>query len=417
MRSCCALYVDAGYLLASAATRVTGTSLRGGVRVDHAELVPRLIAQAEKDSRLPLLRLNWYDSGGEAGGQPDAVQARLGLTPRVKLRLGRLSYAGEQKGVDLRLGLDLVTHARNRTIDIAYLLSGDDDLTEAVEEAQGHGVQVILLAVPDDEGKPYGVARHLQRESDGLLLIDEATVRESVRSAGPQSPPAPAGAEVLPGSALVPSEAGPPASNSAGGDVGDARSAPTRPGGPGVTGPSPASAPAATAPTTSPGQQTPGAAKVPTPSPAMFGAARAAHPPPPASLRAATRLENDAIVVYSTTTGRPSEPPAMSHARVADDGLVDEVCRRVLGTWLQSVTDKDRTHLFANRPSIPPDIDRALLQDLSARLGFYDIFEQDRFALRAAFWARAEQMVDQPDDPGEEAPAMSPGGRPPGLPG
>ena len=186
MRSYCALYVDAGYLLSSSATRVTGTSLRGGVRVDHQALIERLLAQVEDDSGLPLLRVNWYDSGGNVNGAPSSSQLAIGMLPRVKLRLGRLSPAGEQKGVDLRLGLDLVTHARNRIVDVMYLLCGDDDLTEAVEEAQGHGVQVILLAVPNEAGEPFGVARHLQRESDGLALIEEETIRESVRAAGPR---------------------------------------------------------------------------------------------------------------------------------------------------------------------------------------------------------------------------------------
>ena len=47
MRSYCAIYVDAGYLYASAATRVIGTSLRSGVKVDNHALVNGLIAQAE----------------------------------------------------------------------------------------------------------------------------------------------------------------------------------------------------------------------------------------------------------------------------------------------------------------------------------------------------------------------------------
>jgi hypothetical protein len=38
MRSHSALYVDAGYLLSSAATRVTGSSLRRGIEVDYAAL-------------------------------------------------------------------------------------------------------------------------------------------------------------------------------------------------------------------------------------------------------------------------------------------------------------------------------------------------------------------------------------------
>ena len=112
MRSQCALYVDAGYLLAASATRVTGTSLRSGVDVDNGALITSLIAQAEVDSGMPLLRVNWYDSGNRAGGLPDFFQQQIGLMPKVKLRLGRRSLSGEQKGVDMRIGLDLAAHGR-----------------------------------------------------------------------------------------------------------------------------------------------------------------------------------------------------------------------------------------------------------------------------------------------------------------
>ncbi len=182
MRSYCAIYVDAGYLLAASATRVTGTSLRRGVRVDHAALIHGLIAQAEAESGLPLLRVNWYDSGGRPGGMPDLQQDHIGMLPRVKLRLGRLSQTGEQKGVDLRMGLDLATYARNRVVDAIYLVSGDDDLTEAVEEAQFHGLQLVILAVPDDRGRPHAVAKNLQREADGVILIEAQTIDANVKS-------------------------------------------------------------------------------------------------------------------------------------------------------------------------------------------------------------------------------------------
>ena len=97
-------------------------------------LIDNLIREVVQDSDLPLLRVNWYDSGGGRNGTADHVQWEIGLLPRVKLRLGRLSTSGEQKGVDLRIGLDLVGHARNQAVDQIYLVSGDDDLTEAVEE-------------------------------------------------------------------------------------------------------------------------------------------------------------------------------------------------------------------------------------------------------------------------------------------
>ncbi len=40
------------------------------------------------------------------------------MLPRVELRLGRTSPQGEQKGVDLRIGLDLAAHGRNRSVDV-----------------------------------------------------------------------------------------------------------------------------------------------------------------------------------------------------------------------------------------------------------------------------------------------------------
>ncbi|WP_157635769.1 NYN domain-containing protein, partial [Nostocoides japonicum] len=187
MTSRCALYVDAGYLLASSATRVTGSSLRGSVNVDYGSLVDRLVQQAQELSGLPVLRVNWYDSGGRPGGQADHDQEVLGMLPRVKLRLGRRSPNGEQKGVDVRLGLDLATHGRNHVADVMFLVSGDDDLTEAVEEAQGHGVQVVLLAVPDVNGKAHAVARHLVREADGVELIHGETIDATVHR--PVPPP------------------------------------------------------------------------------------------------------------------------------------------------------------------------------------------------------------------------------------
>lgn len=201
MRSYCAIYVDVGYLLSGAATRVTGTSLRGGVVIDYQRLIDAVIAQVESDSDLPLLRLNWYDSAAGRGGVADHRQHHIGMLPRVKLRLGRLNPLGEQKGVDIRIGLDLVAHARNQAVDQMYLVTGDDDLTEAVEEAQTQGVQVILLGVPGADGQPHGVAANLQREADRMLLIDGTAIDDTVHTKRVADAPTPAPATPEPISA------------------------------------------------------------------------------------------------------------------------------------------------------------------------------------------------------------------------
>lgn len=347
MRSQCAIYVDAGYLIAASATRVTGTSLRSGVDVHHGQLINGLIEQAEADSGLPLLRVNWYDSGSRPGGLPDFVQDQIGLMPRVKLRLGRRSISGEQKGVDLRIGLDLATHGRQRVVDVMYLVSGDDDLTEAVEEAQSHGVQVQLLVVPDHADRPHAVARHLQRAADRVLLIDGANVDRAVR---PRAIPE----ELLP-------HPEPEAPDT-------------------VPSPEPARAgaaePAPPAAGESPASQGP---DVPTPS--VFAGKRSTvlvPPPPPAS-----------TVAWTSASGAPG------HFGDVEDltaEVIDAVARQVVDAWCASATPAMLADLKAGRPMIPGDLDRALLVDLSGRGHVYDVPDSARHALRDRFWFLVDRI-------------------------
>ncbi len=330
MRSQCAVYIDAGYLLAAAATRVTGTSLRSSVEVDHAGLIEAVIDQAERDSGLPLLRVNWYDSGARPGGLPDHAQDLIGLMSKVKLRLGRRSWSGEQKGVDLRIGLDLATHGRQRVVDVMYLVSGDDDLTEAVEEAQSHGVQVTLLVVPNHAGAPIAVARHLHRAADGMILLDEEAVSRCVRS---RSIPK----ELLPD--LAPAE-----------PIADDEPVPT---------PQPAAAQA-------PG---PGSAGAPI-TPNVLASKRPTTVIPPSP---------SCVVVPIPASEVPAED-------------VDAVVRQVIEGWCRAATPDSLAALRVGRPSIPGDLDRALLMDLSNRTGLDDIPESVRHALRDRFWILADKI-------------------------
>lgn len=356
MRAHCALYVDAGYLLASAATRVTGTSLRNGVVVDQGKLVESLIKQAEEVCGLPLLRVNWYDAGGRPGGQADHAQQALGMLPRVKLRLGRISLQGEQKGVDIRLGLDMTMHGRNGVAEVMFLVSGDDDLTEAVEEAQGHGVQVIIFAVPDQIGRPHAVSRHLQREADGLVLIDPATIDAAVR------PPMPK---------------------------------PVRPeddADPVAPEPVPHAVPAAVV-TAGPPER----GRDATPTPAILARPRSTpHPAAPATPAAVSRRSHwaNGELAWSTSTG--STPSVGSHVGDFDEAerqLIDEVARSVIASWRVNATEPARQSLLRGRPFIPGDLDRALLMDLSAGLGIYDIDDHTRVQLRDRFWVIADMEL------------------------
>ena len=332
MRSHSAVYVDSGYLLAAAATRVSGTSLRSAVTVDHQALIQLLADQATADSGLPLLRIHWYDAA--RNGHPEPAHEQIGMLPKVKVRLGRIGYEGEQKGVDLRIGLDMVAHARNGAVDVMYLVSGDDDLTEAVEEAQAQGVQVIVLAVPTAEGRPHGLSRHLQQAADGIALVD---------------------AERL--------------------DAGVKKSAAA------ITAEIKAALPAAPEPGP--------AAKAPSPADLVK---RAATPRPAPPAHPAERpVGRPSEVVYSSTTGgTASISPRYEGVPEESLELMDVVAKRVADTYFLTTTPAQREALVAGRPSIPRDVDRSLLQDASDSLGVYDISDPLRFRLRDKFWEAVE---------------------------
>ena len=78
MRSQCALYVDAGYLLAASAHARHRHFTAQRRRRRQRALITSLIAQAEVDSGMPLLRVSWYDSGNRAGGLPTSSSNRSG---------------------------------------------------------------------------------------------------------------------------------------------------------------------------------------------------------------------------------------------------------------------------------------------------------------------------------------------------
>jgi len=328
MRSHCAVYVDSGYLLAAAATRVTGTSLRSSVTVDHPALIGQLADQATADSGLPLLRIHWYDAA--RNGHPEPTHEQIGMLPRVKVRLGRIGYEGEQKGVDLRIGLDMVAHARNGAVDVMYLVSGDDDLTEAVEEAQAQGVQVIVLAVPTTDGRPHGLSRHLQQASDGMALVEAERLDSWVKKSAAA-----------------------------------------------ITAEIKAATPAAPVPAP--------AAKHPSPADLAqrVTAPRTAVPTVPAERRVGSPRE---VVYTSITGGTASISPRYEGIPEESLELMDVVAKRVADTYFLTATPAQREALLADRPSIPRDVDRSLLQDASESLGTYDIADALRFRLRDKFW-------------------------------
>ncbi|WTW97175.1 NYN domain-containing protein [Streptomycetaceae bacterium NBC_01309] len=141
-----ALFVDVGYVYAAIGLLVAGTAERRAFRVDAEFLISSLIDEARvvfPEGRL--LRVYWYD--GARNRVPTFEQKQVAELPDVKVRLGNLNAHNQQKGVDSLIRSDLESLARNRAIEDAVVVSGDEDLVLAVETAQSYGVRVHLWGI------------------------------------------------------------------------------------------------------------------------------------------------------------------------------------------------------------------------------------------------------------------------------
>ena len=118
------------------------------------------------------------------------------------------------------------------------------------------------------------------------------------------------------------------------------------------------------------------------PSPSMLAGRR--HPP------ATPARPVTAVAIYSSITGAESQPaPEFASASTEQ---VDQVCRAVLESWLASASPGQKAHLRQGRPNVPSDVDRALLQDMSAVTGEYYLDDNTRYLLRERFWVVLDEL-------------------------
>ena len=155
-----AVFVDAGYVFAQGSALLAGRKLpRAEINLNHEAVIAAFGTFAEKQSKVPLLRVYWYD-GTSAG--PTAQHLAIAHMRDVKVRLGFVNSVGEQKGVDSLIITDMIALARNRAISDAVLISGDEDLRVGVQQAQEFGVRIHLIGIKPSRG------------SQSLFLLQEA---------------------------------------------------------------------------------------------------------------------------------------------------------------------------------------------------------------------------------------------------
>jgi uncharacterized LabA/DUF88 family protein len=171
----CALFVDAGYLLADGAMAVHGTRHRETVAWDFAGLLQLLSNLGRERTGMPLLRCYWYEATVE--GRRSTEHEALADLPGLKLRVGRIR-PGRREGVDTEIHRDLMTLARNKAIADAVVVSGDEDLAQIITDAQDLGVRVTVVHVAVDGN--WTISRMLRQECDDLIEIGSGHLRPYV---------------------------------------------------------------------------------------------------------------------------------------------------------------------------------------------------------------------------------------------
>lgn len=336
MPSQTAIFIDAGFLLSLGGHRAAGTTLRSAFTTHYESLVRGIVQTVKKNTGLTNLRVYWYDASKD--GLFTEQHKRIGLIPGVKVRLGRISYNGEQKGVDLRLALDLVGVARNRAATIAYLVSGDDDLAEAVEEAQDLGMKVVLLGIAKPESRlgVASVAEHLALTADSIetisdQLLDSAFTRVIEWDQNHSKK-----------SAMIAKAASNTDEN-----LEDSKPA------------------------------------VPTP------AVMAQKIPQPSPTESLPPVE----IVY--TSGSAMEGYQGSAAYEQKElAAAEDIGGKVAESWLALTTQAEVLELLADKPQLPLEIDRTLLKDCAQVLGEWKTDQQKiRRALRGAFWDYLDRLM------------------------
>ena len=81
-------------------------------------------------------------------------------------------------------------------------------------------------------------------------------------------------------------------------------------------------------------------------------------------------------------------PPGWAASAGGEVGvaLFDAVAYAVVSSWCSTGTPESLAELRASDPTIPGELDRALLLDLSSRSGAYDIGDEGRHQVRDRFW-------------------------------
>ena len=135
--------------------------------------------------RRQLIRIYYYNAKVGQKQEPElykqqqAFFAGVNAIPYSELRLGRLVYTNwpsvppYEKGTDVQLATDMITHNYKGNYDVAILVAGDSDYAGALQAVKDNGkhVEVALF------GKE-GTSRQLRAAADRVITINSRVLKD-----------------------------------------------------------------------------------------------------------------------------------------------------------------------------------------------------------------------------------------------
>jgi len=137
-------------------------------------------------NRRQLIRIYYYNARVGQKQEPElykqqqAFFAGVNAIPYTELRLGRLVYTNQwpnvppyEKGTDVQLATDMITHSYKGNYDVAILVAGDNDFAGAVQAVKDNGkhVEVALF------GKE-GTSQLLRSVADRVIPINVRLLKD-----------------------------------------------------------------------------------------------------------------------------------------------------------------------------------------------------------------------------------------------
>jgi len=126
-----------------------------------------------------LIRIYYYNAKVGLKEEPERYRdqqrffASVNAIPYSELRLGRLVYNNwpnsppYEKGVDIQLATDMITHSFKNNYDVAVLVAGDNDYVGALQSVKDNGKHVEVALFGKEQ-----TSRQLRSVADKVISIN-----------------------------------------------------------------------------------------------------------------------------------------------------------------------------------------------------------------------------------------------------